>query len=76
MIHTVEGFNVVNKTETEENGTVMAKIWEALAYLVFFFFLEVCKFFTFPDVETIFLRVEVTASGKTRASYLAARMLQ
>ena len=38
VIHTVEGFNVVNKTEAEENGTIMAKIWEALAYLGFLFF--------------------------------------
>ena len=38
MIHTVEGFNVVNKTEAEENGTIMAKIWEALAYLAFLIF--------------------------------------
>ena len=69
VTHTVEDFNVVNKTEAEENGTVMAKMWEALAYLGFFFFLEVCKFFIFPDVEKILLRVEVTSSGKTRARY-------
>ena len=30
---------------------------------------EVCKFFIFPAVETIFLRAEVTSSGETRASY-------
>ena len=38
VTHTIEDFNIVNKTEAEENGIVMAKMWEALAYLGFFFF--------------------------------------
>ena len=61
----VAGRNI-NNLRYADDTTLMAESEELKS---FSFFFEVCKFFIFPAVETVFLRAEATSSSETRASY-------